>query len=105
MLFTQMEPEFARRAFPCFDEPGFKAPWKLTLTIPTNCTAFANSPVREATPGTVAFETTPPLPSYLVALAVVGARSSVGRAPRLHRGGQRFESSRAHQKADSLSLA
>lgn len=33
-----------------------------------------------------------------------GALSSVGRAPRLHRGGQEFESPRVHQKIDILPL-
>ena len=32
--FTHFEPIDARRAFPCFDEPGFKVPWQLTLHVP-----------------------------------------------------------------------
>src|SRR5690242_16177499 len=28
---SQFESIFARRVFPCFDEPGFKTPWQLTL--------------------------------------------------------------------------
>src|SRR6185312_12176345 len=31
---TQMEPISARFAFPSFDEPGFKAPLTLRLTVP-----------------------------------------------------------------------
>lgn len=45
-LFTQFEPFDARRAFPCFDEPGYKVPWQLTLRVPKGNEAFANtSPV------------------------------------------------------------
>ena len=33
-LYTFFEPVDARRAFPCFDEPSFKIPWELTLTVP-----------------------------------------------------------------------
>src|SRR5260221_7785723 len=44
--FTQFEPNDARRAFPCFDEPGNKTPFELTLTVPKGSVAFANT--REA---------------------------------------------------------
>jgi cytosol alanyl aminopeptidase len=74
-IFSQFEPTSARLAFPCFDEPGFKTPWQLTLHVPQNDQAFSNTPVLSETPGpagikTVVFRETRPLPSYLVALAV-----------------------------------
>jgi alanyl aminopeptidase len=73
--YTQFEFIDARRAFPCFDEPGFKIPWDLELTIPAGETAAANTaPVAEvqidAGLKRVRFGTTRPLPSYLVAFAV-----------------------------------
>jgi cytosol alanyl aminopeptidase len=74
-LFTKFEPVTARRAFPCFDEPSFKAPWQLTLHIPAALQAFSNTPTESeaaAPDGTksVRFARTAPLPSYLIALAV-----------------------------------
>lgn len=72
---SQFESIFARLAFPCFDEPSFKVPWQLTLQVPIQDLAFSNTPiVSEQEDGTglkrVTFAETPPLPSYLIALAV-----------------------------------
>ncbi|MGH7731787.1 MAG: M1 family aminopeptidase [Candidatus Eiseniibacteriota bacterium] len=71
--YTQFEAIAAREAFPCWDEPEFKIPFQLTVTVPEKCTAVSNTPVdKESTIGgqrTVAFKRTQPLPSYLVALA------------------------------------
>ena len=72
---TQFESIFARRVFPCFDEPGFKVPWQLTIEAPKDDAVFATSAEvsqREEHAGmkTVAFAPTSPLPSYLVAFAV-----------------------------------
>lgn len=73
-LFTQMEPIDARRAFPCWDEPGFKIPWRLTVTIPAALEAVGNMPIAQTqaagTNKMVEFGRTPPLPAYLVFLAV-----------------------------------
>ncbi len=72
---TQFQPLAARRAFPCFDEPAFKIPWQLTLRVREEDGTYANAPVEAEAHGpdgwkTVRFQTTPPLPSYLVAFAV-----------------------------------
>jgi alanyl aminopeptidase len=72
---TQFEAVAARRAFPCFDEPGFKTPWQITLHVPRDLVAVSNTPVVSETPGadglkTVRFAPTRPLPTYLVAFAV-----------------------------------
>jgi alanyl aminopeptidase len=72
---SQFESIFARLAFPCFDEPSFKVPWQLTLQVPTEDSAFSNTAiVSEQEDGAglkrVTFGETPPLPSYLIALAV-----------------------------------
>jgi len=70
---TQFEAADARRLFPCFDEPGFKATWSLTLEVPKGVAVLSNS---RAASGDdlgdrvrVAFGETPPLSTYLVALA------------------------------------
>jgi alanyl aminopeptidase len=73
-VFSKFEAIYARRAFPCFDEPAFKVPFDITLTVPTADAVIGNMPVAsEAAAGPkkrVRFATTPPLPSYLVAFAV-----------------------------------
>lgn len=72
-ILTQFEPTSARRAIPCFDEPALKTPWKITLRVPRNLEAFANTPVdstrTEGETKVVRFRESKPLPSYLVALA------------------------------------
>ena len=72
---TQFEPLSARRAFPCFDEPGFKVPWQLTLRVPRGLVAVSNTRLESEMSSddgftTVRFAETRPLPSYLVAFAV-----------------------------------
>ncbi|MGH8149227.1 MAG: M1 family peptidase, partial [Steroidobacteraceae bacterium] len=69
---TQMEPISARLAFPCFDEPDFKVPLVLSLTIPDADTAVANGAQVGERPDaggwkTLTFAPTKPLPTYLYA--------------------------------------
>jgi alanyl aminopeptidase len=92
--FTQFEPNDARRAFPCFDEPEFKVPWTIELVVPQGAVALANMPERSRSQPAggsvrVQFERTPPTSSYLVALAV-GPFDVVDHAPVvLNQGGER----------------
>ena len=71
MLATQMESTDARRMFPCWDEPAFRAVFELTVTVPSGWAALSNMPVSQRTVHgsleTVRFEPTPKMPSYLVA--------------------------------------
>jgi len=72
---TQFEAADARRAFPCFDEPEFKARFALTLTIPPETVAISNGPqeASRALPDgrtEIRFAETPPISSYLVAYCV-----------------------------------
>ena len=72
--FTQLEPSDARRLFPCFDDPTFKTPFDVRVTVPKGDLAFSNAPEaarEDATGGrtTFRFSRTPAMPTYLVALA------------------------------------
>ena len=72
---TQFEAISARRVFPCVDEPDSKVSWQLTLDVPRDLVAVANTAATgEAAqgPGTkrVTFAPTKPLPSYLIAFGV-----------------------------------
>ncbi|HEU4407591.1 MAG TPA: M1 family metallopeptidase [Polyangiaceae bacterium] len=84
--FTHFEPSDARRAFPCFDEPGVKVPVTLAIDVPAGQRAFANMPEAGQRPSadgrwvTVSFAPSPPLPSYLVAFAVGPFDVAEGRA-------------------------
>ncbi len=72
--FTQFEATDARRAFPCFDEPGFKVPFDVHVRTPKGMIAVANGPEVKREDAndktTFTFATTQPLPTYLVAVAV-----------------------------------
>jgi aminopeptidase N len=72
MLGTQLEPAEARRIFPSWDEPAFRATFALTAVIPAEWKAVGNMPVKSERPAgekskEVAFETTPRMPTYLFA--------------------------------------
>ncbi len=73
--FTQLEATDARRFFPCFDEPGMKARFRMHVTTGRRNTVLSNALIEseESAAGgrkTVHFRETPPLSTYLVALAV-----------------------------------
>jgi cytosol alanyl aminopeptidase len=74
-VYTQFEALYARRVFPCFDEPDNKVPWRLTLDVPDQLVAVSNTPVvHEQALGAgkkrIEFAATKPLPTYLVAFGV-----------------------------------
>ncbi len=73
--FSQFEPNYARFAFPSFDEPRFKTPFDISLEIKKAYKGFANTPkINEQQTDNgfkrLTFKTTKPLPTYLVAVAI-----------------------------------
>jgi aminopeptidase N len=72
---SQFESTDARRAFPSFDEPAYKATFDITAVADKGQVAISNSKVISDTAGpgdkhTVRFATTPKMSSYLAALVV-----------------------------------
>jgi aminopeptidase N len=71
MLGTQMEPTDARRMFPCWDEPSFRASFEPIVIVPEKHVSVSNMPIEsEKSLGgglkEVHFGATPPMASYLV---------------------------------------
>jgi len=74
-VYTSFTPIDARRAFPCFDEPGYKTPWNVVIHAKRDQVAVANAPsvsVRDEPNDMkrVEFAPTQPLPSEVIAFAV-----------------------------------
>ena len=73
MLVTQFEVADARRMFPGWDEPAFKATFQLSVTLPKDLAVVSNMPVATSTPTGadlkhVVFATSPRMSTYLLAL-------------------------------------
>jgi len=74
MLASHSEPTDARRIFPGWDEPAFKATFALTLTVPQRFLAVSNTPIAQEEPlrgnrKRVTFERAPRMSTYLFVLA------------------------------------
>src|SRR6266545_8361324 len=87
---TQFESTDARRAFPCWDEPAFKAVYQVTLVVDHKLTAISNARVarENALPGNkkaVVFADSMKMSTYLVAFIVGEFEATdpvmVGQAP------------------------
>ena len=73
---TDFEPTNARRAFPCFDEPAFKANFSMTMVRDKDHISLFNMPLKTTMPyggqGLFAdhFQTSVKMSTYLVAFVV-----------------------------------
>jgi len=70
-IFTQFEPSDARRFFPSWDEPDYKATFDLTARVPSSQMAVSNMPAASSRANgnglkEVTFQTTPTMSSYLL---------------------------------------
>jgi puromycin-sensitive aminopeptidase len=89
MAATQFEATDARRAFPCWDEPSFKAVFSVTLAIDPALTAVSNTSIvseaRENGRKVVRFADSIVMSTYLVAFVVGELEATetvmVGRTP------------------------
>ena len=73
MIASHSEPSDARRIFPGWDEPAFKATFDLSVTVPERFMAVSNMPVVREEPTRngrkrVSFERTPIMSTYLFVL-------------------------------------
>jgi aminopeptidase N len=86
---TQFEATDARRAFPSFDEPAYKAVFRITLVIDKGDTAISNGRIVSDTPGpgdakhTLKFSPSPKMSTYLVAWMVGDFQCLEGETDRI----------------------
>ncbi|XP_002734773.1 aminopeptidase N-like [Saccoglossus kowalevskii] len=76
VVSSQFSPSFARKAYPCFDEPGFKAVFQASITFPDPYRALFCTPMQSAEdlPDSwkkEVYEETPPMATYLTTFVLV----------------------------------
>ena len=90
LLSAMFEATDARRMFPCWDEPVFRATYQLTVTTPAAWTSYSNMPVAKRTVhgalATTAFERSPKMSSYLVEVTAgnLGQLSGASAGTQIH---------------------
>ena len=85
LISSHLAPGEARRLFPSWDEPAFKATFALTVTLPTTLQAVSNMPIAHEEPvgaaaKRVSFAPTPRMSSYLLALTAGELETIAGDA-------------------------
>ena len=86
MATTQFEATDARRAFPCWDEPSWKASFKITLVVSSDLVAVSNMQIESESVEAggrkaVSFAETPVMSTYILAFVVGDLRSIEQHAP------------------------
>ena len=93
IMLTQFEPISARKCFPCFDEPHFKAVFNLEIMAPTDRLVLSNTAVKSVAnigENTLwIFEPTPLMSTYLVAV-YIGYTSDINWIEKLTEAGIRI---------------
>ncbi len=84
LVTTQFEPANARAAFPCFDEPQFKATFDVSMIVDQPLLALSNMPVKEEkklpnNKKLVSFQRSPRMSTYLVYLSTGNYKWKSGR--------------------------
>lgn len=69
-IASQLQPNHARRVFPCLDDPGLRAVFELSVTVPDGQTAVSNAAILSHEAGIATFAPSPPLPTHLMAVAL-----------------------------------
>ena len=82
IFYTQFEPVGARRCFPCFDEPIFKAKFNMELLVPDNKLVLSNSNIKSKTKINdkilYIFNETLPMSTYIVAFYIGNLKKKKG---------------------------
>ena len=75
MASTQLQPTDARKVFPCFDEPSYKAKFQVTIVRAKGQISITNTPLIKSEPGKDGmvsdyYKRTVIMPTYLLAFVV-----------------------------------
>jgi hypothetical protein len=78
---TQLEPIYARKVFPCFDEPNFKSKFNITIESDKNKTFLSNMPEKKSSivnnNKIVKFEESPLMSTYLVCIVIGDVKKAI----------------------------